>query len=194
MSLISKRFYADAFFIALAITLGTGVSAYFSSNIHERNAKMEFQKAPLMQAANANSAAVVALDARGKISVWNEGATRLFGWSESEMLGRDISRLADSGAIPMHAQAYQKSMEGGCPTAKEVTCVARRKDGTSFEINIMVMTAPPQGAVAIIVDDSKVTRTDMTTARVTRTNSARLGALPAGDAPEPPAPIQLLPQ
>ena len=110
------------------------------------------------------------------------------------MLGRDISRLADSGAIPMHAQAFQKSMEGGCPIAKEVTCVARRKDGTNFEINMMVMTAPPQGAVAIIVDDSRVTRTDMTTARVTRTNSARMGAVPVGDAPEPPAPIQLLPQ
>ena len=194
MSLISKRFYADVFFITLAILLGTGASAYFSSSIHERNAKMEFQKAPLMQAANANSAAVVALDAHGKISVWNEGATRLFGWSESEMLGRDISRLADSGAIPMHAQAFQKSMEGGCPIAKEVTCVARRKDGTNFEINMMVMTAPPQGAVAIIVDESKITRTTLASARSVKLGSARLGALPVGDAPEPPAPIQLLPQ
>jgi len=194
MSLLNKRFYADVFFVTLALLLGTGASAYFSSNIHERNAKLEFQKAPLMQAANANSAAVVALDTRGKISVWNEGATRLFGWSESEMLGRDISRLADSDAIPMHAQAFQKSMEDNRPMAKEVTCVARRKDGTHFEIHMMVMTAPPQGAVAIIVDDSKVTRTNMTTARVTRTTSARLGAMPIGDAPEPPAPIQLFPQ
>lgn len=189
MSLISKRFYADVFFVTLAVLLGTGASAYFSSSIHERNERREFQKSPLLQAANANSAALVALDAKGRISVWNDGATRLFGWAEHEMLGRDISRLADSDAVPMHAKAFQASMEGNSPTAKEVTCVARRKDGTNFEIHMMVMTAPPQGAVAIIVDESRITRTTLASAR-----SVKLGAMPAGDAPEPPAPIQLLPQ
>lgn len=194
MSQRSKRFYADVFFIALAVTLGTGVSAYYSSNIHERNVKLEFQKSPLLQAANANSAAIVALDTRGRISVWNDGATRLFGWSESEMVGRDISRLADTDASLMHAQAFHASMEGDCPKAKEVTCIARRKDGTSIDIHMMVMTAPPQGAVAIIIDESKITRTTLASTPRSARSGARLGLMPVGDAPEPPAPIQLLPQ
>lgn len=188
----SKRFYADVFFVTLALLLGTGASAYFSSNIHERNAKLEFQKAPLLQVANANSAAIVALDTRGRISVWNDGATRLFGWTEAEMLGRDIARLADSDASLLHSQAFHASMQGDAPRAKEVTCIARRKDGTSIEIHMMVMTAPPQGAVAIIVDETKLTRTTLAS-RSTKSRTG-LGEMPAGDAPEPPAPIQLLPQ
>lgn len=109
------------------------------------------------------------------------------------MLGRDISRLADTDASHMHAQAFNVSMEGNSPKAKEVNCVARRKDGTSIDIHMMVMTAPPQGAVAIIIDESKITRTTMASTRSAR-SGAQLGLMPAGDAPEPPAPIQLLPQ
>lgn len=36
---------------------------------------------------------IVALDVYGKVIRWNEGARRIFGWTEDEMLGSDVSRI-----------------------------------------------------------------------------------------------------
>ena len=37
--------------------------------------------------------AIVAADLAGKVTRWNEGARRVLGWTEAEMLGADISRI-----------------------------------------------------------------------------------------------------
>ncbi len=37
--------------------------------------------------------AIVAIDLAGKVTRWNEGAHRILGWTESEMLGHDIARF-----------------------------------------------------------------------------------------------------
>jgi PAS domain S-box-containing protein len=36
---------------------------------------------------------IIALDIYGKVIRWNEGARRIFGWDEEEMLGNDVSRI-----------------------------------------------------------------------------------------------------
>ena len=37
--------------------------------------------------------AIILLDEAGKVTVWNSGAEKLFGWSAGEMIGEDISRI-----------------------------------------------------------------------------------------------------
>jgi PAS domain S-box-containing protein len=37
--------------------------------------------------------AIIAVDLEGKVTRWNEGARRIMGWTESEMLGGDLSRI-----------------------------------------------------------------------------------------------------
>lgn len=155
----SDKSRAGVLITLLAVIAGTGVLAAFSSSIYARNQKLEWQKAPFLEAANANAAAIIALDERGKIQIWNEGATRLFGWTESEMLGRGMERLADHREGSMHDDSFRESMKSSSPRMREVTCVAKKKDGESFEIHMIVMTSPPRGAVAVILDEDKVTRT-----------------------------------
>ncbi len=37
--------------------------------------------------------AIIAIDRQGLVTRWNEGASRIFGWTESEMLGRTLERV-----------------------------------------------------------------------------------------------------
>jgi len=41
--------------------------------------------------------AIITLDLDGCVTSWNEGARRIFGWTEAEMLGHDAQRLFPEG-------------------------------------------------------------------------------------------------
>lgn len=45
---------------------------------------------------NVQDYAIYMLDPEGRVSMWNDGARRLFGWHEEEMLGRHYERLFDA--------------------------------------------------------------------------------------------------
>ena len=44
---------------------------------------------------SATDTAIISLDKSGKVTSWNEGACRLLGWTEAEMLGQTLDRLFD---------------------------------------------------------------------------------------------------
>jgi PAS domain S-box-containing protein len=42
---------------------------------------------------SATDTAIVSTDSEGRVTSWNEGARRILGWSESEMLGETLERI-----------------------------------------------------------------------------------------------------
>ncbi len=79
-------------------------------------------------------AAIIATDARGKVTHWNEHAERLYGFSREEAMGRDITELTIG---PAEAEAAQEIMErlwaGGTWDGE---FVVKRKDGSTFPAHV----------------------------------------------------------
>jgi PAS domain S-box-containing protein len=89
--------------------------------------------------------AIVALDAEGRITVWNRAAERLFGWTADETIGKSLPMLP-----PEHRGAFDimlhKLRRDGTVEGREV--VRLRKDGSP--VNIML-------SASALRDDGRVT-------------------------------------
>jgi PAS domain S-box-containing protein len=57
--------------------------------------------------------AVVVADADGNITYWNAAATRLFGFSETEILGQSLNLIMPERLRDRHNVGFAKSMETG---------------------------------------------------------------------------------
>ncbi len=112
---------------------------------------MGFVIAPEMQALlDATVDAVLIIDARGHIEVFNRSAERLFGYEAAEVLGRNVSMLMtdrDRGSHDAYMGRYERT---GVPhiigIGREVD--ARRKDGSEFpaflSVGRIAGTDPPR--------------------------------------------------
>jgi two-component system sensor kinase FixL len=78
--------------------------------------------------------AVVLIDSRGCIEVFNRAAERLFGYSEGEVLGQNVKMLMTEGDREQHDAYLERYRRTGVPhiigIGREV--IGRRKDGTVF--------------------------------------------------------------
>jgi PAS domain S-box-containing protein len=86
---------------------------------------------------------IVMLDQAGRVEFWNDGATRIFGWSESEMVGRG---LCETVTLPPGQDLF---------AAQAVEAEGRRKDGAAVPIEITVVgtrLGDRQAAVATVKD------------------------------------------
>ena len=79
--------------------------------------------------------AVIMMDARGRVSFWNNAAETMFGYSETEAAGRDLHDLIASGE---QRQAFRRAFSSfretgrGSFTGKTVELAAVRKNGEEF--------------------------------------------------------------
>ena len=94
--------------------------------------------------------AIVLIDGRGRVEVFNRAAERLFGYPTAEVIGQNVKLLMTDNDQAMH-DAYLKRYERtGVPhiigIGREV--LARRKDGTVFpallSVGQVANTAPPR--------------------------------------------------
>ena len=93
-------------------------------DISERRAATEAvrRQAQLLDAANE---AILVRSSDDKITYWNRGAERLYGWSRSEALGKSPQELLGADFVG-RGQTIEKSPEGGW----EGELVQRKRDGT----------------------------------------------------------------
>src|SRR5919112_5593133 len=80
---------------------------------------------------NVRDYAIFSLDLDGKVSTWNPGAERVFGWAEAEILGRDGAVLftPEDRAAGVPAQERATAREKGRAEDERWHV---RKDGTRF--------------------------------------------------------------
>jgi PAS domain S-box-containing protein len=86
------------------------------------------------------SDAVIAADAKGKITAWNAAAVSLFGYSADEMIGQELTRIIP----PNFRQAHDKSMSAAAHTGSLKypgtvhELLALHRDGHEFPIELTV--------------------------------------------------------
>lgn len=105
--------------------------------------------------------AVVAADREGRMVVWNPAAERLFGYAQSEALGRSLDLIIPERFRRRHWEGYEQVMRSGRTRyGTEVLRVpALRKDGRPLSIAFTVGLAfsadgQVEAIVAVVRDDT----------------------------------------
>jgi PAS domain S-box-containing protein len=86
--------------------------------------------------------AIVYADAKGVIGFWNEGAERIFGFSEAEALGKTLDIIIPENLRPRHWAGYAATMRTGKTRygAGDLLAVpALRKDGTRISVEFTIL-------------------------------------------------------
>jgi len=106
--------------------------------------------------------AIIVADAHENIILWNPAATRIFGYSEAEALGKTLDLIVPERQRSKHNEGYSKSMETG--TTRYGTSLlkvpAKHKNGSTISIAFTVgmlfdETQKASGVVAIIRDETE---------------------------------------
>ncbi|MCW4046185.1 MAG: PAS domain S-box protein [Candidatus Bathyarchaeota archaeon] len=87
---------------------------------------------------NAVGQAIIATDMNGTITYWNLAAERLYGWSEAEVLGRNIIDITPAETSREQAKNILNRLTAGESWSGEI--LAKRRDGTVFQV--IVTDAP----------------------------------------------------
>jgi PAS domain S-box-containing protein len=106
---------------------------------------------------------IIYADFGGMIRFWNRGAERIFGFSETEVLGRSLDVIIPEALRQRHWDAYAQTMRTGITRygAGDVLAVpAVRKDGTRVSIEFSILPFRNRdgrmlGVAAILRDVSK---------------------------------------
>ncbi len=88
------------------------------------------------------SDALVYADAAGLIRLWNRGAVRIFGFTETEALGHSLDIIIPEGLRLRHWHGHQATMETGQSRygdGQVLSVPAVRKDGTRISVEFTVV-------------------------------------------------------
>ena len=122
-----------------------------TTRLHQRNAELEDAVSQRTQALREkhdhleaiwNSAfdAIITIDIQGMIETANWAAEKMFGYAESEMIGQNVKLLMPSPYREEHDGYLRRYRETGQARILNMPreLVARRKDGTTFPIDLSV--------------------------------------------------------
>lgn len=105
----------------------------------------------------ASPRAIFTLDLEERVKIWNPAASRIFGWSEQEILGQ-LNPVINTRSVHQYSAFRQKILQGITPSSLEIR--RQRKDGE--EIDIVFSAAPLtdnedriNGIVAVVADISE---------------------------------------
>jgi PAS domain S-box-containing protein len=103
--------------------------------------------------------AVVVADRQGKIVLWNPAATRLFGFSEDEMVGHDLTLIIPERLRQRHNVGFDGSMATGTTRygSQLLKVPALHKDGRTlsiaFTVAMLVDAQDKVTAIAAVIRD-----------------------------------------
>lgn len=106
--------------------------------------------------------AIVVADSSGKITLWNAGAERLFGYSAAEVLSQTLDCIIPEAQRRRHWEGYTEVMRTGVTRygTQVLRVPALRKDGSRFSIAFTVgllkdAEGRVEGIFAILRDDTE---------------------------------------
>jgi two-component system, cell cycle sensor histidine kinase and response regulator CckA len=107
--------------------------------------------------------AMIVLDDRGKVIMWNAAAEQMFGWTSAEVLGRELPIVPEEETVSFEAL---RARELAGEPLRSVPARRQRKDGTIFDVQIS--TAPLRdrddtlvGVIGMIADVSEQRRLEV---------------------------------
>ncbi|MDT8388866.1 MAG: PAS domain S-box protein, partial [Thiogranum sp.] len=123
----------------------------------ERRRAEEFERAIVA----CSPVALYSVDTEGRVLSWNESATRVFGWTEDEVLGRPLP-LVPPGSRGDFAVLRDRVLSGEVLTGIELERL--RKDGTEIPIALSASAlrgadGQPIGILAAVEDITERRRT-----------------------------------
>jgi PAS domain S-box-containing protein len=102
--------------------------------------------------------AVISIDTRGRIQLFNQGAEAIFGYNADEVMGQPIDLLIPERFRANHGAMIEQFL--GAPDTsrlmtKRATISARRKDGTQFpaEASISKLELPEETVLTVLLRD-----------------------------------------
>lgn len=89
----------------------------------------------LVQSAND---AIILAEHRGNIMLWNQGAHRIFGYTEDEAVGRPLTLIMPESFREGHRRGLERFLATGVPQVigKTVELQGQRKDGAEFPLEL----------------------------------------------------------
>jgi PAS domain S-box-containing protein len=138
--------------IASTLREADELSLVLSNAAKELDARMGAQ-AHLAAIVSSSPSAVVSLSPDGVIRTWNDAATRLFGYSPSEVIGRPVSILAADNTREGFDKLYS-SVRSGSTVHADV--VRRHKDGRLLDVSANI--APMYDDAGRVVGISSINR------------------------------------
>ena len=116
--------------------------------------RTEMESARLAAIVASSDDAIISKTLEGKITSWNAGATRIFGYGESEMIGQHITRIIPPELHEEEHQILARLHRGDHIDHYETVRVA--KDGRRIEISLTV--SPLRDRLGRVIGASKVAR------------------------------------
>ena len=142
-----------------------GEQRRLSARLGEAVEELASQRDRLVQLATAvesSDDSMVTTDLAGVITLWNPGATSLYGWTSEQMVGRHVSRIVTPGAF-RDVLAVLDGVAPGRPARLE--SVGLRSDGTQVPTSVTVSAivdtgGQPVGFVTVARDVSDRKRSE----------------------------------
>jgi PAS domain S-box-containing protein len=80
--------------------------------------------------------AIIVVDAAGQVMSGNPAAERTFGWTATEIVGRNVTDLAPRRSRQRHLAALARARDGACSNGCPVKTTGMRKDGSEFPLEL----------------------------------------------------------
>lgn len=133
VSSITAPFYSNTGVIAGTITTISNISDRMQAQIELKESEKRFRAV----AKSANDA-IITSDRNQKILDWNKGAEIIFGYTEAEIIGKDLSIIMPSNLQEQHINAIKRMNNDGASNVigKTVELLALHKNGNEFPVEL----------------------------------------------------------
>lgn len=106
--------------------------------------------------------AIISAGADGRITVWNPGAEKMFGFRENQVLGRPVTLIVPPGQRSRYMQAFAAILRENAPVLgdRPIELEAMRCGGEEFPVEVSIARSEHAGVVSltVIVRDITVRR------------------------------------
>lgn len=114
--------------------------------------------------------ALIAVDAQGRIRLWNKSAEEVFGYTQQEALGEPLTLLIPPEEQPVHLAGFQRALQNEEPIlgGRVVELTGLRRGGERFPIQLSVTRMELDGKVGFASVVRDITGPKETEKRVAR--------------------------
>lgn len=138
--------------LVVILLLALGIFT-LNESISERN-KIDAIRNRLAAIVDSSTDGIVSKSLNGIVTSWNLGATQIFGYTESEMVGQHISKLFPEDRMNEEPEILKHILKG--EKVEHFETIRKRKDGKF--INVSVSISPLKDSNNVIIGASKIVR------------------------------------